>query len=115
MLFCLSKQKELSADSSFLLGKRPMAEKVGFEPTSHFRDYLISSEGRYDHFDTSPCIFSIGFPTKNQMFTCLNNCEQAVSTGSIFLLSEMSQTLYSYGFTAIVRTHNRVDFESGSL
>ncbi len=44
MLLCLCKQKELSADSSFLLGKSPMAEKVGFEPTSHFRDYLISSD-----------------------------------------------------------------------
>ncbi len=31
-----------------------VAEKVGFEPTSHLRDYLISSQGRYDHFDTSP-------------------------------------------------------------
>ena len=31
-----------------------LAEKVGFEPTSLLRDYLISSQGRYDHFDTSP-------------------------------------------------------------
>lgn len=115
MLLCLCKQKELSADSSFLLGKSPMAEKVGFEPTSHFRDYLISSEGRYDHFDTSPCIFSIGFPTKNQIFTCLDNCEQAVSIGSVFLLSEMAQTLCSCGFAAMWWTHNRVDFECGSL
>ena len=92
-----------------------MAEKVGFEPTSHFRDYLISSEGRYDHFDTSPCIFSVGFPTKKQLFTCLDNCEQAVSIGSVFLLSEMAQTLYSCGFAAIGRTLNRVDFESGPL
>ena len=31
-----------------------MAEAVGFEPTSPLRDYLISSQGRYDHFDTLP-------------------------------------------------------------
>ena len=27
---------------------------MGFEPTSLLRDYLISSQGRYDHFDTCP-------------------------------------------------------------
>ena len=32
-----------------------MADRVGFEPTSLLRDYLISSQGRYDHFDTCPC------------------------------------------------------------
>ena len=31
-----------------------MADRVGFEPTSLLRDYLISSQGRYDHFDTCP-------------------------------------------------------------
>ena len=31
-----------------------LADRVGFEPTSHLRDYLISSQGRYDHFDTCP-------------------------------------------------------------
>lgn len=31
-----------------------MADRVGFEPTSRLRDYLISSAPRYDHFDTSP-------------------------------------------------------------
>ncbi len=35
-----------------------MAEKVGFEPTYDFHRNLISSEGRYDHFDTSPSIFN---------------------------------------------------------
>lgn len=29
---------------------------MGFEPTSRLRDYLISSQGRYDHFDTYPYI-----------------------------------------------------------
>ena len=33
-----------------------MADRVGFEPTSRLRDYLISSQGRYDHFDTYPYI-----------------------------------------------------------
>ena len=31
-----------------------VADRVGFEPTSRLRDYLISSQGRYDHFDTYP-------------------------------------------------------------
>ena len=31
-----------------------MADRVGFEPTSRLRDYLFSSQGRYDHFDTCP-------------------------------------------------------------
>ena len=34
-----------------------MADRVGFEPTSLLRDYLISSQGRYDHFDTPPGVF----------------------------------------------------------
>ena len=32
-----------------------LADRVGFEPTSPLLDYLISSQGRYDHFDTCPC------------------------------------------------------------
>ena len=35
-----------------------MADRVGFEPTSRLRDYLISSQGRYDHFDTYPYIYN---------------------------------------------------------
>ena len=35
---------------------RFMADRVGFEPTSLLRDYLISSQGRYDHFDTCPSV-----------------------------------------------------------
>ena len=31
-----------------------MAERVGFEPTAPVRAYLISSQGRYDRFDTAP-------------------------------------------------------------
>lgn len=31
-----------------------VADRVGFEPTSRLRDYLISSQSRYDHFDTAP-------------------------------------------------------------
>ena len=36
-------------------GAITVADRVGFEPTSLLRDYLISSQGRYDHFDTCPC------------------------------------------------------------
>ena len=32
---------------------------MGFEPTSLLRDYLISSQGRYDRFDTCPYRFAI--------------------------------------------------------
>ncbi len=31
-----------------------MAEAVGFEPTVPLPVHLISSQGRYDHFDTLP-------------------------------------------------------------
>ena len=31
-----------------------LAEGVGFEPTAPLRAYLISSQGRYDHFDNPP-------------------------------------------------------------
>ena len=42
-----------------------MADRVGFEPTSRLRDYLISSQSRYDHFDTTPCIYLHISPQKN--------------------------------------------------
>ena len=32
-----------------------MAEWVGFEPTVPLPVHLISSQGRYNHFDTAPC------------------------------------------------------------
>ena len=44
------KTATLSGDCFFL------ADRVGFEPTSLLRDYLISSQGRYDHFDTCPSV-----------------------------------------------------------
>ena len=31
-----------------------MAERVGFEPTVPLPVHLISSQGRYNHFDTAP-------------------------------------------------------------
>ena len=31
-----------------------MADRVGFEPTVPLRVHLISSQGRYNHFDTCP-------------------------------------------------------------
>ena len=37
-------------------GASLLADRVGFEPTSLLRDYLISSQGRYDHFDTCPSV-----------------------------------------------------------
>ena len=35
-----------------------LAERVGFEPTCGVNHKLISSQPRYDRFDTAPCIFS---------------------------------------------------------
>ena len=37
-----------------LVFSRALAEGVGFEPTAPLRAYLISSQGRYDHFDNPP-------------------------------------------------------------
>ena len=31
-----------------------LAERVGFEPTVPLLVHLISSQGRYNHFDTAP-------------------------------------------------------------
>ena len=31
-----------------------MADRVGFEPTVPLLTHLISSQGRYNHFDTCP-------------------------------------------------------------
>ncbi len=47
--FFIEKQKPRRMAELLLL-----ADRVGFEPTSLLRDYLISSQGRYDHFDTCP-------------------------------------------------------------
>ena len=33
-----------------------MAERVGFEPTCGFHHKLISSQPRYDRFDTAPYV-----------------------------------------------------------
>lgn len=32
-----------------------LAQRVGFEPTVPLPVHLISSQGRYNHFDTTPC------------------------------------------------------------
>ena len=49
-----------------------MAEAVGFEPTSLLRDYLISSQGRYDHFDTLPSTGIITNQDKKSKQTKIN-------------------------------------------
>ncbi len=38
-----------------------LAETVGFEPTCGFHRKLISSQPRYDHFDTSPSMLFIDY------------------------------------------------------
>ena len=40
----------------------PMAETEGFEPPDGLTRQLISSQPRYDHFDTSPCCISNALP-----------------------------------------------------
>lgn len=52
-MIAVSKQKRKASKSASLYA---LAEKVGFEPTCRLRDNLISSQGRYNHFDTSPHI-----------------------------------------------------------
>ena len=41
-----------------------MAERKGFEPLCGVTRKLISSQPRYDHFDTSPYGFGTGFRAK---------------------------------------------------
>ena len=57
-----------------------MAERVGFEPTVPLPVHLISSQGRYNHFDTAPyvcCSLSIIAGTGSKIkeifrrFTCV--------------------------------------------
>ena len=36
-----------------------MADRVGFEPTVPLLVHLVSSQGRYDRFDTCPCLRAI--------------------------------------------------------
>ena len=35
------------------MGIPELAQRVGFEPTVPLRVHLISSQGRYNHFDTA--------------------------------------------------------------
>lgn len=39
-----------------------MAQRVGFEPTVPLLVHLISSQGRYNHFDTAASCISNGLP-----------------------------------------------------
>ena len=52
--YSLRKEK---ADSGYHC--RRMAEMEGFEPPDGVARQLISSQPRYDHFDTSPCALSL--------------------------------------------------------
>ena len=49
----------LGGERSILLSYKRifLAERVGFEPTCPFEATLISSQARYDHFDTTPFLF----------------------------------------------------------
>ena len=41
-----------------------MADRVGFEPTVPLRVHLISSQGRYNHFDTCPYLLRLFEPLR---------------------------------------------------
>ena len=73
-----------------------MADRVGFEPTSLLRDYLISSQGRYDHFDTCPDTASIlpAFPEKSK-----RKSQAEVGNVSALGASEIRSPAYQ-GFTS---------------
>ena len=62
-----------------------VADRVGFEPTSRLRDYLISSQGRYDHFDTYPYTH---FANARMIIT--NPAEKIKSGGTISANSAVS-------------------------
>ena len=47
-----------------------VAEREGFEPSVHLIAHLISSQGRYNHFDISPYfVFTIGRVKPMRPFT----------------------------------------------
>ena len=54
VFLCLTQKKK----PQIRLNLRLLAEMVGFEPTCPVKDKTISSRSRYDHFDTSPSMFS---------------------------------------------------------
>ena len=63
-----------------------MAEAVGFEPTVPVRVQLISSQSRYDHFDTLPCRLII------------KNNEVANQPLNYITLIEACQDFFNYQF-----------------
>ncbi len=69
MSFFLCRQKDKNAKKNSPCSNEHkllyLAEMVGFEPTCPVKDKTISSRSRYDHFDTSPYIFTRFLPQKN--------------------------------------------------
>ena len=49
-----SKEQIITKGKATYFNKSLLAETVGFEPTVPVKVQLISSQSRYDHFDTSP-------------------------------------------------------------
>ena len=63
-----------------------LAEAVGFEPTSDFTRYPISSRGRYDHFDTPPYRLAI-------IYNIYQKSKRSIK------LADMIYNLFSYLYT----------------
>ena len=82
----------------------PLAEMEGFEPPDGLTRQLISSQPRYDHFDTSPYLVVTWIAMSVLLAFRLLACS-----------SERPQTLTGHNFVASDLTHRRSDFESDSL
>ena len=84
-----------------------MAERVGFEPTVPLPVHLISSQGRYNHFDTAPYI---NFDFLPSIFGETFGREVLLSAPSI-----NPGSIDFTGFFACKLLHEGDDFESAPL
>ncbi len=84
-----------------------MAQREGFEPSCSLTCKLISSQPRYDHFDTAAYIVS---PYRRK-----NGFWKTVSILGISLLSAFLECLAALSVVQFKGALNRADFESGPL
>ena len=78
-----------------------MADRVGFEPTVPLPVHLISSQGRYDHFDTYPYIM---LRTKAARSGLPVTADSIVTNSFTKIKSIMKENRGSFAGTSINRT-----------
>ena len=85
-----------------------VADRVGFEPTSRLRDYLISSQGRYDHFDTYPYLTFSGedsvviLKIDGVVVALLAHLADTHATGDLHLLDILVNELLDFVRLAVI-------------